>query len=494
MVDSLDSKRVRFSVYVGLGQVYADLHNFRLAHHYYDLAEQDPEPHLEYEEYHYLNSKGNCYYYEERYHEALTCFQEAYTVARRFNQPLFDALVEANLGEIYTLLGQYDSAHHYLDKSYAYFESNSTANEEAVFYLNSLQAALALRQNKLALVNHYLSRPFNPLHIGPNYIYLHNKRFMEYYAQKGDFEKAYHYKSIVEEYDDSLRNVRSLNNIAEIDYRYSQDTILLKRDVLIANNEMRLSQQRNTIILVVSLLVISVLLGILALAHARRKNERAYNRQVELVRSLRMENVRNRLSPHYLFNVLNTIMPAFKQYADLSHLLKLFIQVLRDNLQVSEQIAVELQDEIGRVKNYIALRRETNPDKVSAEWCIDKHVPLKTLIPSMGIQIPVENALKYAFDPDSDEERLLTIQISTEGLGIRIVVRDNGRGYDPGKYTGSERSTGNGLKMLFGITEVLNTKNTEKMTFDIRNIALTEPSEHGTQVTLFVPYHYQFKL
>lgn len=57
---------------------------------------------------------------------------------------------------------------------------------------------------------------------------------MEYYARKKDFEKAYQYKIAVEQYDDSIRNVRSINSINEIDYRYNQDIHhLLKRDILI---------------------------------------------------------------------------------------------------------------------------------------------------------------------------------------------------------------------------------------------------------------------
>lgn len=220
VVDSLQSQRVRFSLYVGLAQVYADLHNFKLAHRYFKMAEQNPEPRLEYEDYHYYNSLGNCYYFQERYDSALHCFRQAYAVGRRFHLPDIDALVEANLGEIFTLLERYDSAHFYLDKSYAFFSGNPTANAEVVFYLNSLQASLALREGKLSQVHHYLSRPYDPVRITPSYMYLHHKRFMEYYAQKGDYRHAYQYKVLVDAYDDSIRNVRSMNNIAEIDFRY----------------------------------------------------------------------------------------------------------------------------------------------------------------------------------------------------------------------------------------------------------------------------------
>lgn len=491
--DSLNNTGGRASIYCGLAQVYADLHNFRMAHHYFDLAEQSPDYILVYEKYHLNNSKGNCFYFEGKYPEALQCFREAYRIARSFNQPMLEALVEANIGEIFTLLEQKDSARHYLDKACGYFMNEPTANEEVVFYLNSLQAALALQEGKLERADYYLSRPYDSLRIGPSYIYLHNKRFMEYYARKGEFDKAYHYKTVVEHYDDSMRNVRHSNNIAEIDYRYSQDTTLLKRDILIANNRMQLSRQHNTLMLTVGLSVILALLGTLAFIHVRRENERTYNRQMALVNRLRMENVQNRISPHYIFNVLNTLMPLFKQYPDLSHLLQLFVQVLRGNLLVSEQIAVELKQEIELVKNYLALREETHIHTPPTEWKIDGNVPLQTLVPSMCIQIPVENALKYAFENQENKTERLLIQINSCKGGLLISIRDNGCGYNPGKQDNNDcRSSGNGLKMLFRTTEVLNNKNAEKMKFDIRNLAYNGPDEHGTQVTLFVPYNYQF--
>lgn len=496
IVDSLQSQQVRFSLYVGLGQVYADLHNFKLAHRYFDLAEQNPEPRLSYDQFHYYNSLGNCYYFEEHYDSALHCFRQAYAIERKFHQTSIDALVEANLGEIFTLLGHYDSARIYLDKSYAFFGTNPTANAEAVFYLNSLQAALALREGKLPLVHHFLSQPYNPVRIGPSYMYLHHKRFMEYYAQKGNYKEAYRYKVLVDTYDDSIRNVRNLNNIAEIDFRYRQDTVLLKRDIQIAQAQTQLSQQRIFMMLAGLLVVMLLFIGILYYIHIRRKREKEYMQQFALVTRLRMENVKNRLSPHYIFNVLNTLMPKMKQYADLSHVLQLFLQVLKDNLQVSNQIAVHLNEEIELVKNYIALRKETYPAEPIVTWQVADKVSLDTWVPSMCIQIPVENALKYAF-VDMEAERdmwKIEVSVAAEERGIWITVHDNGAGFDPGRLDNSERGTGNGLKMLYRTIEVLNTKNEEKMKVQMRTVHLSEGVGHGTTVTLYVPFIYQFNL
>ena len=494
VIDSLKSEQTRFSLYTGLAQVYADLHNFKLAHKYFNLAKENPEPRLAYENYFYHNSLGNCYYFEEHYDSALQCFRQAYKISNQFHQPFINALVEANLGEIFTLQKRYDSAHIYLDKSYNYFNSDPTTNAEAVFYLNSLKASLALREGKLSTAYDYLSRPYEPLKISPSYMYLHNKRFMEYYAQKEDYQKAYQYKTWVDTYDDSIRNVRSMNNIAEIDSRYRQDTLLIQRNLQIAQAKTQLSNQHILIVSVCAILIILVLLIILYSIYTRRKRDKEYIRQFALVTRLRMENVKNRLSPHYIYNVLNTIMPILKQYKDLSHIMQLFIQVLRDNLQVSNQIAVSLSDEINLVKNYIALRQATHPKTPAVTWEIGSDISLDKSIPSMCIQIPVENALKYAFlDWEEEATPRINITIQREREGILIQTKDNGRGYTPGKQETSERGTGNGLKILYRTAEVLNTKNMEKLEIKVMTKILSEATDHGTLISVYVPTNYQFK-
>lgn len=109
----------------------------------------------------------------------------------------------------------------------------------------------------------------------------------------------------------------------------------------------------------------------------------------------------------------------------------------------------------------------------------------------MCIQIPVENALKYAFDGMEDTGEIV-VTVDDNGKGVLVSIRDNGNGYNPGAYNNSERGTGNGLKMIFRTVEMLNARNVEKMRFDISNLSAT--GERGTLVTIYVPYRYQFNL
>ena len=299
------------------------------------------------------------------------------------------------------------------------------------------------------------------------------------------------YREMVEKYNDSIRNERHMNSIAEIDYRYRQDTTLLKRDILIAGKNVQLSEQHTTIVFIVALLLIVVLGAVLVFIYVRRKNERIYARQLALVTRLRMDNVKNRISPHFTLNVLNAIMPAMRQYEELSHKMQLFVKVLRSNLLASDKMAMTLAEEMEVVKDFVSLREQTNPVTPHVSWHVDETVDTGILVPTMCIQIPVENALKYAFD-GMEGCGEITVSIDGRDRGALVSIRDNGCGYNPGAHSNSERGTGNGLKMLYRTVEMLNARNTVKMRFDIRN--LSDAGERGTLVTIYIPYSYQFNL
>lgn len=207
-----------------------------------------------------------------------------------------------------------------------------------------------------------------------------------------------------------------------------------------------------------------------------------------------MENVRNRICPHVLYNMLNAVMPVVKQDDNRIHLFRLIIQSLRSNLVASEKIAVALEEEIEFVKNYIEFRKKTNNTPIEVNWCISPDVTLETQIISMVIQIPVENSIKYAFEEEQKDAHI-DINISTDKQFLYITIEDNGAGYNPGNHTGDKNSTGFGLKVIFQTIELLNqTKNQEKMYFNIENLKNLSSDLHGTKAMIIIPLKYNFEL
>lgn len=397
------------------------------------------------------------------------------------------------MGEIFTLLGQLDSASVYLARSASAFSSDNDG--EVMFYLNSLQASLALKEGNLKRADSLLSLPYNYSAVRPAYLNLHNQRLMEYFSKKGDYSKAYAYRVKVDEYDDSIRSVRHMANLAEMDYRYSNDTTLLRRNADLAESRADVARQNNVIILISTALVILVLLVLVAYVYVKRKNDRRYNEQYRQLARLRMENVRNRISPHYMFNVINAVMPLMRQHTDLSRIMQLFVHVLRGNLVVSDSISVSLDDEIRLVKDFVSLRGETSSSVPRVEWHVDAVVQPSVHIPSMSIQIPVENALKYAFASGIDDSSLISVDVSdVDSKGVLIHIVDNGAGLSSTSRLSASRGTGNGLKTLYSTVDLLNVRNTSKMKISIVDMSSAEPSSHGTDFQLFVPYDYKFEI
>lgn len=497
--DSLQMPSLKHCIHAGLGLVYADLNNFEKAHLYFSMADTLYPPETAYERYYLYTSLSNCYFFEKKQEEALNYSRKAYTATQELKLAIASANAEANLGELFLLTGQYDSARYYLDSASKYFFHSPDADTSIRFYIRGLYASLAIAENNLTEAHRIFSEPYDPSIIGPVYLHEYNKRLVEYYTKTGDYRKANQYQKLVTLYDDSLRNSRYRNSIAEMDMRYSQDTALLKRDVIIANTHSQVSHLRSAVILSIALLVLTIVIAFSIYGYVRRRNERKRKEQLSLITHLRMENVRNRFSPHFVFNVLNAVIGSLSHEESKTLPLRLLIQVLRSNLLTADKIAIPLRDEIELVRNYAGLHRSVNPQTPPVEWEISPDIDTGLLLPAMMIQIPVENAIKHAFPPEEcnpEEAPRVNIRMQPQDTNyLRIVVEDNGIGYVPSATPASKarpNDTGTGIHILFRTVELLNMKNSSKMKFEITDHSVRQKDEHGTRVTILIPYIYNY--
>ena len=112
-----------------------------------------------------------------------------------------------------------------------------------------------------------------------------------------------------------------------------------------------------------------------------------------MIATLRMENIRNRVSPFH-FNILNREMGNYtdEQAGNMRGLVKL----MRRNLELTEQLCVTMAEELDFVNTFINLEREALGDSFILSTSIDAAIHLDQKLPSMMIQIPIENAIKHA--------------------------------------------------------------------------------------------------
>ncbi|MDY5240011.1 MAG: hypothetical protein SPH57_16355 [Bacteroides helcogenes] len=158
--------------------------------------------------------------------------------------------------------------------------------------------------------------------------------------------------------------------------------------------------------------------------------------------------------------------------------------------ELAEQLCVTLAEELDFVKTYIDLeRRSLGTDfHPVVEIGVDVY-PEKVLLPSMLIQIPVENAIKHALR-GKEGERNLWISACRQKDGIRIRITDNGGGY---RLNSRNRGTGTGMKVVMQTIQILNRKNKEGIDVAIHNVTLPT-GETGCEVTFLLPEKYNYNI
>lgn len=482
--------RNKFPVYYGLGQTYMELRDFELSNHYYELAGNFFPQMSVSEKWTYLNNRGNHFYYKKDYPQAVHYIGRALEVVKSYPQMVFEQnLCKANLGELYVITNKLDSAQLYLDESYRFF--SGIGNQSALYYIETQMIELALKKGNVALAGDIIRRSADYGHIDANMINIRNHYLQHYYEQVGNYKKAYEYQKHDLQLNDSIRNERVRTRVAELDMRYRQDTIVMRKELVIEKQKGEMEVLKLTTYIWALIGIVSVIVAGLVYWYMKKKRMFLQERHINQISRFRMENIRNRLSPHFIFNVLNREISRFRDGETLCGDLTELVKLLRKSLELTEKLSISLYDELEFVKTYIHLEQGRLGSDFSMDVKIEEDLDIQqVVIPSMVVQIPVENALKHGL-AGIDGLKLLGISVCRKGSGILIDICDNGRGYSP-QTLSSTRGTGTGLKVLYQTIQLLNDKNREKIRFEIKN--LVNNGQTGTQVLIYIPLDYSYNL
>ena len=477
----------RFPAYYGLAQVYMELRDFTSCDYYYELAARHYDKMLPLEKHIYLNNRGNSYYFRADYPKALEIFRRSLVLARSYSDMIFEEhLTEMNLGETFLLMNQVDSAAYYLNLCGDFFRS--IENQTALYYLDTQLIELALKQNDLPLARKRMSEAVQPDYVEPNMQHIRNRYLQHYFEEAGDFRQAYYYQMENQRIDDSTRNERIKMRTAEIDLKYSQDTTLMKQKIFIQQKENEVLALNQTLYIWISVCICVLFLVVFIIVYNKKRHYLLQMRTRTMITALRMENIRNRISPHFIFNILNREMGSYtdEQAENMRGLVKL----MRRNLELTGQFCVTIAEELDFVNTFINLERKALGDNFILSIFIDEAInPDQEILPSMMIQIPVENALKHALK-DKEGMKRLWIDIRRIEIGICIKIRDNGGGY---KVNSVNHGTGTGMKVIFQTVQLLNANNKKHLDISIANVQLDE-GETGCEFTVILPQGYDYNL
>ena len=474
-------------IYYGLAQVYVTMRDFEQCDYYYNLAGESYDSMLPYEKYIYLNNRGTSYYYREDYQTAIKYFQKVIDLVEGYADMSFELnLGRLNLGDCYLQLNMVDLAVKYINECQLFFEEMGVST--ALYYIDTQKIELALLQKDFQEARRLLSESVVPPGIDPDMVHIRNKYLQQFYEETGNYKRAYHYLQRNNQLDDSIRNERVRMRTADLTLRYQQDSTLIAHRVLLQEQKNKVLVLRQTQFVVFAVAVVSILTAVFLYLYSKKKRALLLARNHRTVSTLRLENIRNRLSPHFIFNVLNWEMAErnVEEKQELSSLVKL----MRRNLELAEQLCVTLAEELDFVKTYINLERRSLGPDFHSELKIEKDVqPEQIRIPSMMIQIPVENAVKHALR-EKEGERNLWVSVCRRGNGICIKITDNGGGYRPDSRN---RGTGTGMKVIMQTIQILNNKNKEAIDVSVHNVSL-QSGEMGCEVTFWLPDNYDYRI
>ena len=478
LVDSLElPQKENITLYMGLAQIYVTLRNYYKAKFYNDQTEPHVKEMSPSMQAYYVNNLGNYYYFQGDYKNALQTFLrmkkllEQHGMVRTFDM----YLCKINLADVYLNLGKLNDATAMLDDVEPYFRAQG--DNTSIYYCNTIRFGIAVRAGRMHEAERIMADKTDDSLIPYTLVNIRNKYKRRYYELTGNYDKAYALLNKSIAYNDSIEHNLSNMRTAEIMSRFTTDTLQLHRDLAIEHKNAEIQSIKFTSTLAISIAVTSILLLILWYLYLRK---RRFKIQLRMM-NLKLDNIRNRISPHFMFNVLNNriIKSDVKESNELTEL----AQLIRANLDMSSTLGVELQKELEFVQQYVRVESYLMGDDFNFSIDIAPDVDTSRVkIPSMFIQIMTENSIKHALR-NKEGVKLLSITVRREQHNTVIRVTDNGPGFNPATL---RRKTG--MNIISQTIAVINVRNKVKIRFAIRNIYSPDRQQtKGCEATLKVP-------
>lgn len=485
LVDSLQLPKVDYvSLRVGLANIYLKLDDFDSSLKCYQQTEgYFSKMSLSMQAY-YLNNYGNYYYYKKDYARCLSKFlQLKRLLEQNGKEDCFDMyLCKLNMADAYLNLDSVAQSVKYLAESEPFFVANQDV--EAVYYCNTIRIGQNVKVGNMSAVLHTLDSERKVLgkdyekRVAFNLRQIRNQYLRKYYLVSGQYQEAYENLLDDSRETDSLEHNRTKLRASEIMDRFVQDTLRLHHELAMEHKTAELGQARLVVAVVVLLFLLACLLFVVQrLRFAKRQEE---NKQRIL--QLKLEGVRNRISPHFVFNVLNNkILHADTEESD--ELVGL-AQLIRTNLDLSCHLKVSLATELDFVKQYLEVEGPVVGTDFEYSIEVEQTVDLAhTFIPSMFVQILVENALVHGLR-GWEGRKTLCVKVARTQMGETCVsVRDNGKGFDIRKKC--QKRTG--LKIITQTLAVVNEHNRRKMTFALQNVETEDGGVEGCLAQVCIP-------
>lgn len=245
-----------------------------------------------------------------------------------------------------------------------------------------------------------------------------------------------------------------------------------------------------------SLILMALLMGLAFYFY--RENKARQRRELS---TLRIRNLIDGLSPHFLGNSFNWIKNRAKLSKDekavqiIVKMDKITSTIFRNSRK--NKATHSLREELMLLVDYFAIQKARYGAKQHYQINdLDPDLPIDDIqIPMMFLQILCENAIEHGLQKQDDGKGNVWVKVTEKPGGVEILIEDDGIGRNKASQMDSS-GFGQSTKMLKELVNELNKFNHTKFIFDYEDdIFINKKGEkHGTKCNIFIPKKFRYEI
>ncbi len=289
--------------------------------------------------------------------------------------------------------------------------------------------------------------------------------------EKGDYKKAFEYKELEKNINDSITSKARSASVAELEEKYNQ-----------ASNEktiIDLAKQKQLYLL----LAIAALLFLIIIALFLR--QQSLKSKKEILEAEQRLN-RARMNPHFLFNSLTALQKiALSNSSGLSlaNNLAKFSNIMRATLESTYKEYITIEQEVEFLHEYLSVQRNRFSSPFFYDIVVAENVEInEILIPPMLIQPFIENSIEHGLD-NINYDAKIAVEFSITNSELEITITDNGKGL---AAAGNSTHISRANQIIKERLYLLNLKQKTNARFSIKN----NENTNGVSAKIFLPVLY----
>ena len=429
-------------------------------------------------------NKAIILYEQKKYQECIHDLQQVIELAEPINAHNLIATSVVYIGSSYLEINNLEKAEEYLFKTLGLPNVNSQVLMECYLFIGDLYKAKNDYENAIKYTQKVIDESRKISLIGNEQKAY--DRLATYYAELGEYKKAYDLKEISYNLRDTVLDTEKTAEIQRLEAVYQAEKKQQKIENLESENQiqkLKIQKTQYTFIGIIVVLILSLGSIILFVRNSRLKVK---NENVLLEQRL----LRSQMNPHFIFNAISAIQHYIVKNRSLeaSSYLSSFAKLMRSILQNSKAEFVSLDTEFQTLEDYLnlqKLRLDGNLDyKIEGKETLDSE---DLVIPPMLIQPFIENAIEHGILKKENQKGKVNISFKEEKNNLFVEIVDDGIGREKAKQNETKGHQSFATEITKSRIKSMKQSYKKGISFDIIDLKNNENIPIGTKVIFRLP-------